>query len=295
MYATQLIRACAGNLDPRYEDLMAAFSHCFSQLPPNRQTHLNAVTELAHRLMLLRRGHEFDYPIVGTDGEVERYLARLLLACNMHDFGDIPVEIPEEWIHTDETITRREAIKQGDWISSAGYGAEKFDAPIRGQMIHRAIHIALDAGEAKRAPFDLIIQQLGLTKETQERLSGAAREQCLWNTKVAFQHHEYYDGKGWPRGIELDPEDRLMDIIFADFMAGWYIDKVTRGDPPGEIKASVPATVLEAIEKRQAASAARHPRDIPMYHPRWVALAKEHLGDVDDIVDSIFPDVKARR
>lgn len=211
MYAALLIREKGVGQSSPFALLLPPLERCFIQLSPKRQVHLDSVTRLAHKFTLLRRRYEPAYPCAGLEVEVEQFMLKLLLAYNLHDFGDIPVEIPKEFIYTEETAKRRQEIMEGDWISSAPYDADKFDPPIRGYLIHRSIMAALDVDEPGTPPLDSIIAQLGLQNMERRKLDRKEREQLEWNARVAYQHHEYYDGKGWPRGVKLDPRDPLMD------------------------------------------------------------------------------------
>ncbi len=295
MHTADLIRReGVENAEP-FSAMLPTLEHCFGQLSVKRQSHLDAVTRLGHGFIQLRRREEPNYPNAATGPEAERSTLRLLLAWNLHDFGDIPVKIPVEFIHTEATARRREEIKRGDWISSAPYDDEKFDAPIRGWLIHQAIRAALDADAPLTAPSDAIITQLGLPATLRRKLSALEREQLDWNALVAYQHHEYFDGKGWPRGVKLDPNDPLMDVTFADFQSGWYADKMSRGDKARPISATLPADVFAAMEVRQIESLARNPAGAPMYHRGWLALVKAYPTEVDALIDGIFPDVRRRR
>lgn len=274
--------------------LMTEFKRLFKLLPAKRQTHLNSVTQLAHKLMNLRMQHDTNYPISGNDEERSSYLYRLLIGYNLHDIGDLPINIPLSLIYSSETTTRREQIKQGDWISSGSYDAEKFDAPIRGHIISRAVHFALDGDFEIPTQFRKIIAELGFEKNDKKLLTQEEHELLALVALIAYQHHEYYDGKGWPRGLQLDPADSTMDVTFFDFIAGWFVNKMTRSANPRKIISSTPAQVLEAIDKRQAESLLRTPDGEPMYNRFWVEFMREHLDEVDDVVDEIFPDVVER-
>ena len=98
--------------------------HVFSLLPPKRQLHLNAVTRLAHALMNLRRRYEPSYPIYGDEEDVQNMMTRLLIAYNLHDIGDVPVDIPEELIYTSETSTRRQPGCCQSESSAVGFGRD---------------------------------------------------------------------------------------------------------------------------------------------------------------------------
>ena len=275
--------------------IIEQLTQIFLMLSPKRQTHLNSVTHLAHQLMNLRMKHDPNYPISGNESEKQLHLKKLLLAYNLHDIGDVPVEISDSFIYTDETANRREQIKQGDWTSSGDYDDEKFNAPIRGYLVAKAIHLALDKNSAINPQDKNIIDQLGFDENS--RLTLKKNEHNLLDliAFVAYHHHEYYDGKGWPRGIKLNPNDSTMDVTFFDFIAGWFVNKMTRGANPRKIMASTPAQVLEAIDKRQAESLRRTPGGEPMYNRFWVEFMREHLEEMNEVVEGIFSDVAEQR
>ena len=272
-------------------NILDELKRIFLMLSPKRQIHLNDVTHLAHLLMSLRMKHDPDYPISGDEHKKQLYLIKLLIAYNLHDIGDVPVDIPNSLIYTTETERRREEIKQGDWISSGQYDDEKFNAPIRGYIIANAVHSAMSKNKVINSIEQNIIAQLGFDKNRNYCLIGAEHDLFNLIAFVTFHHHEYYDGKGWPRGIKLNPNDSTLDVTFFDFIAGWFVNKMTRGDHPRKIIASTPAQVLEAIDKRQAESLCRTSGGEPMYNRFWVEFMREHLVEVNEVVGGIFPDV----
>jgi len=277
-------------LSPRlFEELI----RLFYMLPSRRQIHLNSVTELAHRLMTLRMQHDANYPISGEMDERQKYLFWLLIAYNLHDIGDIPITIPDDLVYMNETASRREQIKQGDWISSGSYSSEKFDAPIRGKVIASAVHLALDRESDLPDALKYIARDLGYKGNESWHFSPKEHQLLDLIEQVAYQHHEYYDGKGWPRGIKLDPRDSTIDVTFFDFIAGWFVNKMARGTNLKPIAASPPIKVLQAIDKRQEESLKRNPGFEPMYNRHWVKFMRTHLSEVNEIVCQIFPDVAA--
>lgn len=273
-------------------EMVEVFQKLFQKLSETRQIHLNSVTHLAHQLMQLRMNYESSYPVSGTRAQQQLHLIKLLLAYNLHDIGDLPVEITENLLDTPETALRREQIQQGDWISLGEYAAEKFNAPIRGYIITRALHLAIDKNSELSPPDKILVEQLGIDPAQRCQLNPHEHELLDLIAFVAYHHHEYYDGKGWPRGVKLNPHDATMDVTFFDFIAGWFVNKMTRGANPIKITASTPAQVLEAIDQRQAESLRRTPGGEPMYNRFWVKFMREHLAEVTAIVVEIFPDVK---
>jgi hypothetical protein len=125
------------------------------------------------------------------------------------------------------------------------------------------------------------------------QLSPRQSEQLRLNAAVALEHHECYDGKGWPRGVRLDPTDPTADVTFFDFISGWFVNKSCRGAHSRFIAASTPAQVLAAIDARQALSLQRSSGSEPMYNRHWVQFCHEHLDRVNEVVVRAFPDVAA--
>jgi len=270
-------------------ELIDFLEQIFTNLSAKRQIHLNSVTQLAESLMQLRMKFDAAYPISGDEMQRRLHLIKLLIAYNLHDIGDLPVEIPFSLIETAETSRRREEIQRGDWISSGPYAAEKFDAPIRGHIIVQAL--LANFRQNATLPQKMIIRELDLPEKISNPLSPEEIALLDLIDLVAFHHHEYYDGKGWPRGIQLNPKNTTLDVTFFDFIAGWFVNKSTRGANPRKIEASTPAQVLEAIDKRQAESLRRTPDGEPMYNRFWVEFMREHLDEVNEVVGGIFPDV----
>lgn len=294
MYAYQVYKNAYQDSLELNENLGDGLVRLFNLLPDKRRIHLDSVTELAHLCMDLRSRCEPSYPIAGDQNQKHRYLIKLLLAYNLHDIGDLPIDIPEESIHTPETASRRREIQHGDWISSTDYSDEKYNGPIRGRIIAEAIQSCFCPSASTPRLNKIIIGQLPFDDVESET---PMRDECdLLDliARIAYQHHEAYNGKGWPLGIKLCPDDPTMDVTFFDFIAGWFINKSTRGDQPREIIASTPGQVLAAIAERQAESKRKYDGE-PMYNPRWVSFFRTHLDEVDKIVSNIFPDVKTIR
>lgn len=277
-------------IDLKSEFLME-LARLFTWLPEKRQRHLNDVTQLAYKLMNLRSQKEQTYPVAGTEQQKQQFLGRLMMAYNVHDIGDVPIMIPETLLRTPQTDRRRREIQSGDWISYGDYDKEKFDSPIRGHIVLKAIEMVVEHKNVSK--YDMIIEQLKLPDTL--KISSSESKALDIMKRVAFQHHEYYDGKGWPRGIKLDPFDPVMDITFFDFIAGWFSHKQSRGDHPTTFQASTPAQVLKVINERQEKSLRRSPSGEPMYNRYWVDFVTDNLHLVDPVVDSIFADVKAIR
>ncbi len=262
----------------------------FKQFTDKRKKHLNDVTMLAWHLMKLRK--EIDQTYIPNQDLFDRKISILLLAFNFHDIGDLISFIPDIYQKNSIIKKRKEEIQKGDWISSTSYSEEKFFAPVKGRAICQTIIKGLYTPSELTDDENKIIESCHLKNYLNISKDHVAHPLLNAIDDVAYHHHEAYNGKGWPEGIHLDPENIFYDITFFDFIAGWFSDKTIRGDQTKFIPASTPDIVLEAIHKREKINRQKYPGLGSMYHPGWTDFFEKHLDEIIQIVAGIFPDVQ---